>query len=935
MLFDAGIAPSDVLVTRDPYGTLYLKVNAPGDLLELDSWFTDENKIEQVVFADGTVWDAAELQSRIATTPATEFLDVLNMSDGNDVVDALGGDDWIWGNGGNDVLAGGGGNDYIEGDAGSNLLLGGAGDDDLETGIVAGRSIDIGGDGNDRVGPSGGYDVLAFNAGDGADYIAVDGGENLTISLGGGISTAGILFNGADQSYFVLGLGGDDSLELDSFSFDSMFWPTVTLQLIGDDIRTYDLNAVVQDFFDAGAPGDWSAEESLQQHLLTVSATDALGGVIAYQYATTGSVNGLSTSQEMTVLSADDFASAPQSITVSNSAPEVAIPVADQTASEASPFSFAVPQNTFSDPDGDALTYTASLAGGDPLPSWLSFDPATQTFSGTPGDADTGTLEVAVMATDPGGLGATASFFLDVANVNEAPVVATPINDQTVTELSALTVDVSAAFSDPDAGDTLTYMATLTNGNLLPAWLTFNPATKTFSGTPSPANLGSFNVRVTATDGGGLSASDVFRVTVGASADQFLTGTDGDDILVTYSGNDTIDGLAGADSMTGGKGNDTYYVDNPGDQVLENVGEGTDLVVSSVSYALPDNVENLSLTGSANINATGNTLRNSLIGNEGKNVLDGGTGSDTMIGGAGNDTYVVERSSDVVIENAGEGTDTVQSSVSYTLSANVEKLMLTGTAGTHGTGNELDNSLFGNSGGNVARRRRRRRQHDRRRRQRHLCRRQHRRRRGRERRRGHRHGAELGQLHPRRQRREPDADRHRRHQRHRQRARQHAHRQQRGNMLTGGDGNDTLDGGAGADTMIGGAGNDTYVVDNAARRRDRERRRRHRHGADRRSAYTLGANVENLTLTGSAAIDGTGNALANVLTGNAAANRAGGAGNDTLDGGAGADTLAGGARQRHLCRRQRRRRGDRERRRGHRHGARPRSATRSAPMSRT
>jgi Ca2+-binding RTX toxin-like protein len=153
--------------------------------------------------------------------------------------------------------------------------------------------------------------------------------------------------------------------------------------------------------------------------------------------------------------------------------------------------------------------------------------------------------------------------------------------------------------------------------------------------------------------------------------------------------------------MAGGAGNDTYVVDNTDDTVTEGSGAGTDTVQSSVTFTLGFNVENLTLTGTAAINGTGNTLVNALTGNGAANVLNGLAGADTMAGGAGNDTYIVDNISDTVTEAAGAGTDTVQSSVTVTLSANVENLTLTGTAAINGTGNTLANILFGNSANNI------------------------------------------------------------------------------------------------------------------------------------------------------------------------------------------------------------------------------------------
>jgi Ca2+-binding RTX toxin-like protein len=178
-------------------------------------------------------------------------------------------------------------------------------------------------------------------------------------------------------------------------------------------------------------------------------------------------------------------------------------------------------------------------------------------------------------------------------------------------------------------------------------------------------------------------------------------GSNGDD---TIFGNDTdnnIDGRRGSDTMAGGNGNDTYVLDNIFDVVIENPGAGTDLVQSSITFVLPTNVENLTLTGAANINGTGNNADNVIIGNSGNNNLTGGGGNDTLAGGNGNDTYVVDTVGEVIIENPSAGIDLVQSSVTFVLPTNVENLTLTGTANINGTGNVADNIIFGNSGNNT------------------------------------------------------------------------------------------------------------------------------------------------------------------------------------------------------------------------------------------
>lgn len=179
------------------------------------------------------------------------------------------------------------------------------------------------------------------------------------------------------------------------------------------------------------------------------------------------------------------------------------------------------------------------------------------------------------------------------------------------------------------------------------------------------------------------------------------TGSSSNDTVIGTNNNDTLDGGLGADTLQGGLGDDTYLVDNGNDMVVENSNEGTDTIKSSVSYTLPANVENLVLLGSANINGTGNALNNLIVGNAGNNILSGGGGQDTLQGGWGNDTYLIDDNNSLIEEDANGGIDTVNSSVSYTLTTNIENLVLTGTAHLTGTGNNANNDITGNAGNNT------------------------------------------------------------------------------------------------------------------------------------------------------------------------------------------------------------------------------------------
>lgn len=190
-------------------------------------------------------------------------------------------------------------------------------------------------------------------------------------------------------------------------------------------------------------------------------------------------------------------------------------------------------------------------------------------------------------------------------------------------------------------------------------------------------------------------------LTLAGSANLSGTGNGLNNVITGNSGNNVIDGRAGADTLIGGKGNDEYYVDSPGDIITEKANEGTDHVISSVSYTLAANLENLTLAGSDALTGVGNSSKNSITGNDGNNILDGGIGADALSGKKGDDLYIVDNIKDIIIENISEGTDTVQSQLNWKLGDNLENLTLTGSANLSGTGNTLNNIITGNSGNNV------------------------------------------------------------------------------------------------------------------------------------------------------------------------------------------------------------------------------------------
>ncbi|MCF4164135.1 hypothetical protein L2U69_00565 [Zavarzinia compransoris] len=381
------------------------------------------------------------------------------------------------------------------------------------------------------------------------------------------------------------------------------------------------------------------------------------------------------------------------------------------------------------------------------------------------------------------------------------------------------------------------------------------------------------------------------------SIENLIAGS-GSDTLVGNDGANSLDGGAGADTLTGGLGDDTYVVDDADDVIVEVANQGVDTVVTTLAaFALDNTVENLTYTGEGNFTGTGTAYANVITGGDGNDVLSaggredtltggagddvlqgaagvdtlfggdgndhlqGGDGGDTMVGGAGDDTYDVDIITDIADESTGSGHDIVIASATYTLGAGIEDLNQIGDVGIAGTGNDLDNTLSGNLGGNRLL--------------------------------GEDGNDTISGGIGEDRLEGGDGD----------------------DVLSGGNdddlvygeaGNDVLDGGAGDDIMRGSTGDDTYIVDSSGDVASEV-------GGDGYDTIMAGASfvmsngIEELIMTRSTAIDATGNAVANTITGGAGANVLSGlggddtidglGGGDTLDGGAGADTLSGGGGQ--------------------------------------
>ncbi|MCI0996061.1 putative Ig domain-containing protein [Pseudomonas corrugata] len=733
-----------------------------------------------LVYGDGSYVSATEPMTTVQGTAGNDTLLGTSASEifyggaGNDTINGAAGGDILVGGAGVDKLTGGTGADTFrfssQSDSYRNATT--SFDDTITDFDVTQDKIDLAGLGFTGLGNGrGGTLQISYSASNDRTYIkdfdADASGNRFELILSGNLASTltanNFIFNrvvtgtsgndtltGSDSADTLLGLAGNDSLSggagddkldggagmdtltggagADTFVFSSRL----------DSYRNYNtgganLGDLITDFNVASDKIDLSAlgftglgdGKNDTVYLVLNSA-----GTKTYIKSLTADANGnrfevALDGNYLNTLTSANFVFATSSPT--NHAPVVATPLLDQNATENTPFSYVVPATSFSDPDNDSLSYTAKLADGSALPSWLVFDAATRTFSGTPSDTASGTYSIQVTATDGSNATVSDSFTLAVQDVptsviingtpnndtltgtvaneqlfggagndtlnggggndilvggtgvdkltggagadvfrytskldsyrtsstsasdqildfdvaadkidvsalgytglgnglngtlqltysastnrtylkdltvdangnrfevslagnlvssltashfvfadqnspgNVAPVVAIPLLDQNASESTPFRYTVAHdSFTDANQ-DVLTYTATLADGRALPAWLTFNATSLTFSGTPTSTAAGSYDVLVKATDPSGASVSDNFALVVadapantitGTNSAETLNGTTGADLILGLGGDDTIKAGTGADIVDGGVGRDSLY----------------------------------------------------------------------------------------------------------------------------------------------------------------------------------------------------------------------------------------------------------------------------------------------------------------------------------------------------------------------------------------
>lgn len=765
--------------------------------------------------------------------------DVIYGSAGQDTLIAGSGNTTIYGDTGNEFILGGSGNDLLAGGTGNNTIqAGGAGQDSLYcVGNATTTSYVYGGDGTDSI--VGGSGTQYLYAGDGGtagaatSVFASQADSTATTTIYGG-SGVDFLEGGAGATVIYGGDGGTSAApgSILGFSGDETVYGGSEVEIIvggsGNNVL-YAGDSADEDTADSvdGGTGISTLYGGAGPDLLqdTQSGSDLLVG---------GSGN-----DTLIGIGNDTLVAGIGSENLQSNGGSVTFEIDGEIGADTIHASAGATENLYFGPGIDSVDDVSGTLGTDPNGNWyldlsastgsLSVENALTGALGTIDFADTGEISAQTLVTDVIGFDTVyskgnSSFWLNIAG-NE-------------TVHAGANSDTISSWGQSD---------TLVAGSNYHGDQIYSDGTSA----AIISNTGNDTINAAGAGATVLGGFDADQITVSGAGSAVFGQT----------GADTITAAGTNDTLYGGSGNSTYIVENSSTVIEVTAGDGSDTIDASVSYSAPTGVNVLTLTGSANLVATGNSGNDTLTGGAGNDTLVAGTGSDLLVAGSGNTTFVVSSSSDTVVDNYSSASDTVDSSVSFTLPKNVTTLVLTGTAALIGSAPSGNDTIVSNSGvdtliggsghdtfvinnssdvvvqgtgtitvvvntpGGYS-----------------LS--------------GGGYTLELGGT---------------------------------GNLVGSvGAGNDTLISNTGVDTLYGGSGNDTFVVNNSA---DvvQDTYGTTANTLETSVTYTLPGNINTLVLTGTAAIAGTGNGASDLLEVGAAT------GADTLQAGAGLATLQGGA----------------------------------------
>lgn len=697
---DATVSVADIRVKRERFGgDVTVAIEGTNDFIRILGFFDyygntrQIGAIEEVRFADGTVWDLAEIQRQMMVgSSGNDYLfgfrsaeDFIDGGTGNDYIFATEYDETILGGSGNDEIYAGAGSDRLNGGSGSDLLIGGDGDDIYEFG--RGSGIDFISNGSQDLYD---FDVVELGAGIAPQDIAIArAGDALILDIIGTGDRLVVLGHFSDSEHWSHG----GPIGMIRFSDGTSWDASSILENLGDELdpvhvsfnqkRYSDMPDADSYLIDNNQNSRMEGSYDKSTYFDSSSGDDLMVGGIASDRYVFGSGYGADTIS-------DDGGSDRIELTQEIGSDQISIGRVrdDLVLLISGKGDFLTVQNFFVNTDREiesvrfsdgtvwSSTYLAAnailldsslvgdeldnvLIGGIGHDTLMGLDGGDLLYGGIGDDVLIGGTGADTMC---GGLGSDTYYVDDV-------------NDVIVDD------EQPAAYWKTDINSVYANVSYTLGNNIQDLVL-----------------VGSDSINGTGNGWANrISGNDASNVIDGSGGDDTLQGLGGDDIVIGGDGNDILDGGIGADIMEGGYGNDVYYVDDVGDQVIgeePSYGDSSeaqfasssnedyqeswfgDTVVSAINYTLGDNLENLVLAGTALI-GTGNEVSNELRGNEldnvlnggagddyidgrsGGDILNGGDGSDSLKGGSGNDRLVGGDGNDFYYFSAGDGDDII------------------------------------------------------------------------------------------------------------------------------------------------------------------------------------------------------------------------------------------------------------------------------------